>query len=74
MKREAIVDLRAGSDGLGSVRAGRDVRQQSRPAACGAFAARASLFIAVLLASLLFAAVEVRFGVPPSEIDEITTM
>jgi hypothetical protein len=35
---------------------------------------RATLFIAVLLACLLFAAVEVRFGVAPSDLNEITTM
>jgi hypothetical protein len=74
MKREAIMHLRVGSGDVGSFRAGRDGGRRSRPAAYGAFAGQATLFIAVLLASLLLAAVQVRFGGTPTDAGEITTM
>jgi hypothetical protein len=35
---------------------------------------RATVFVAVLLASLLLVAVEVRFGVTPTDTDVMTTM
>ena len=65
---------RVGSDEIGSFRAAQDGGRQSRPAAYRAFAMGATLFIAVVLASLLLVAVEVRFGVAPSDSDMITTM
>jgi hypothetical protein len=74
MKREAIMSLGAGSDGIGGFRAGRDGGRQSGAAAYGAFAVRATIFVAVLLASLLLIAVDVRFGVTPTETDVMTAM
>jgi hypothetical protein len=68
------MDLRAGCDDAGNFRLGREGRRQSRSAACGASAVRATLFIVALLASLLFAAAEVRFGLTPSDLDATTTM
>jgi hypothetical protein len=54
--------------------AGRDDGHRSGATALGAFAVRATVFVAVLLASLLLVAVEVRFGVTPTDTDVMTTM
>lgn len=63
-----------GSDHIGSLSAGRDDGHRSGATALGAFAVRATVFVAVLLASLLLVAVEVRFGVTPTDTDVMTTM